>query len=132
MATDPHSLVAPYALDALEAGEERRFEEHLALCERCREDLAGLREAAASLAYGAPETMPPTDLKERILAQARSERPNVVPLRRRRRSWTAPLAASGFAVGRGTPPARSRVTATTFPARTARAISTTEVPGRPW
>jgi anti-sigma-K factor RskA len=93
MAEDLHSLVAPYALDALEGGEERRFEEHLALCERCREDLASLREAAASLAYGAPAARPPTELKERILAQARGERPNVVALRRRR-SWTAPLAAA--------------------------------------
>jgi Anti-sigma-K factor rskA, C-terminal len=36
---------------------------------------------------------PPPELKERILAQARSERPNVVPLQRRR-NWTAPLAAT--------------------------------------
>jgi anti-sigma-K factor RskA len=93
MPEDPHSLVAPYALDALEAGDERQFEEHLALCERCREDLAGLREAAASLAYGAPAVSPPAELRERILTQARSERPNVVPLRRRR-AWTAPLAAA--------------------------------------
>jgi anti-sigma-K factor RskA len=94
MADDVHALVGPYALDALDDGEEHDFEQHLALCERCREELAGLREAAAALAYGAPQTVPPPDLKERILAQARAERPNVVPLRRRRRSWTVPLAAS--------------------------------------
>lgn len=93
MANDVHALVGPYALDALADGEERSFEEHLALCERCREELAGLREAAASLAYGAPRAVPPPELKERILAQARAERPNVVPLRRRR-NWTAPLAAA--------------------------------------
>jgi len=90
---DLHSLVAPYALDALEEDEERNFEEHLALCERCREELAGLREAAASLAFAAPQAAPPPELKERILEQARSERKNVVPFRRRR-SWTAPLAAA--------------------------------------
>lgn len=93
MAEDVHTLVGPYALDALGEGEERSFEEHLALCERCREELAGLREAAASLAYGAPRATPPPELKERILAQARAERSNVVPLRRRR-NWTAPLAAA--------------------------------------
>jgi anti-sigma-K factor RskA len=93
MAEEIHALVAPYALDALDESEERGFEEHLALCERCREELAGLREAAASLAYGAPAAVPPPDLKGRILAQARAERPNVVPLRRRR-NWTAPLAAA--------------------------------------
>jgi anti-sigma-K factor RskA len=93
MAADPHSLVAPYALDALAADEERRFEEHLATCERCRDELAGLREAAASLAYGALGPPPPPELRERILSQARAERPNVVSLPRRR-PWTAPLAAA--------------------------------------
>ncbi len=94
MVEELHSLVATYALDALEPGDERGFEEHLAVCEQCRADLAGLREAAALLAYGAPSVAPPPELKERILTQARSERPNVVPLQRRRRSWTAPLAAA--------------------------------------
>jgi anti-sigma-K factor RskA len=93
MRADLHSLVAPYALDALDDAEERRFEEHLALCERCREELAGLREAAAALAYGAPSAVPPPALKGRILAQARSERPNVSSLRRRR-SWAGPFAAA--------------------------------------
>jgi anti-sigma-K factor RskA len=88
-----HSLVAPYALDALDEADERTFEDHLALCEQCRVELAGLREAAASLAYMTPPTAPPAQLKERILEQARSERPNVVALHRRR-NWTAPLAAA--------------------------------------
>jgi anti-sigma-K factor RskA len=93
MTDDVHALVGPYALDALDESEERGFEEHLALCERCREELAGLREAAASLAYGAPRAVPPPELRERILSQARAERPNVVPLRRRH-NWTAPLAVA--------------------------------------
>jgi anti-sigma-K factor RskA len=114
MAPDPHSLAAPYALDALEDDEGRSFEEHLAVCERCREELAGLREAAASLAYGAAGPAPPPQLKERILAQARSERENVASLpARRRRRWTAPLAAAaavaaavaiGFGVSAATRP----------------------------
>lgn len=96
MPDEPHSLVAPYALDALSDHEERTFEEHLALCERCREELAGLREAAAALAYGAAGPAPPPELKDRILVQARSERENVVPIARPRprRDWTAPLAAA--------------------------------------
>lgn len=94
MPDDAHSLVAPYALDALDREEQRQFEEHLALCERCREQLAGLREAAASLAYGAAGPAPPPELKDRILAQARSERENVTSLAGRRRNWTAPLAAA--------------------------------------
>ena len=94
MPDELHSLVAPYALDALDGEEERSFEEHLALCEPCREELAGLREAAAALAYGAAGPVPPPALKDRVLAQARSERPNVVPITHRRRNWTAPLAAT--------------------------------------
>jgi anti-sigma-K factor RskA len=94
MAADPHSLVAPYALNALDDDECRAFEEHLAVCERCRNELAGLKEAAASLAYGAAGPAPPPELRERILTQARSERENVTSLPQRRRSWTAPLAAA--------------------------------------
>jgi len=93
MAADPHANVAPYALDALDAGEEREFEEHLASCERCREELASLREATAALAYGAAGPAPPPELKERILAEAKAERPNVVSLPQRR-SWTVPLASA--------------------------------------
>jgi anti-sigma-K factor RskA len=105
MAEELHSLVAPYALDALDETEERSFEQHLALCERCRRELAGLREAAAALAYSAPVAQPPPELKERILAQARAERTNVVSLKRRR-NWTAPLgiaaaAAAALAIGFG-------------------------------
>lgn len=93
MAADPHAQVAPYALDALDDREEREFEDHLATCEQCRTELASLREAAASLAYGAAGPAPPAALKERILDQARAERPNVVSLPQRR-SWTVPLGAA--------------------------------------
>ena len=93
MAADPHANVAPYALDALDADEEREFEEHLATCEACREELASLREATAALAYGAAGPAPPPELKERILTEAAAERPNVVSLPQPR-SWTAPLAAA--------------------------------------
>src|SRR4051794_32148237 len=93
MAADPHANVAPYALDALDPQDEREFEQHLASCERCRDELAALREAAAGLAYGAAGPAPPPELKLRILDQARTERPNVTSLPARRR-WAAPLAAA--------------------------------------
>jgi anti-sigma-K factor RskA len=107
MASDPHSLVAPYALHALDDGEGRQFEEHLAGCERCREELAGLKEAAAGLAYGAGGPAPPPQLRERILTQARGERQNVASLSARRRKWTLPLGAAAavaaaVAIGVGT------------------------------
>jgi anti-sigma-K factor RskA len=87
-----HDLTAAYALDALEPEEARGYEEHLAGCERCREELASLQGAAGALAYAAPPARPPEELRGRILAAARAERPNVVPLRPR--SWTRPLAVA--------------------------------------
>jgi anti-sigma factor RsiW len=87
-----HDLTAAYALDALEPDEVRGYEQHLAGCERCREELASLQATAGALAYGAEPAQPPAALRERILEAARAERPNVVPLRPR--SWTRPLATA--------------------------------------
>jgi hypothetical protein len=89
-----HDLTAAYALHALEPEEERAYEEHLPYCERCRGELAELSEGAAALAYAADGPEPPAGLRERILAQARADRPNVVPLRPR---WAIPAAATAVA-----------------------------------
>jgi anti-sigma-K factor RskA len=78
-----HDLTAAYALDALDAHDQERYEEHLATCERCRYELAGLRDPAAMLAYGVESPAPPAELRSRILDAARAERSNVVPIRRR-------------------------------------------------
>lgn len=78
-----HSLVAAYALDALEPDELRRYERHLAGCERCREQADALREAAAALAYAGATPEPRQALRGRILERAREERGRVVPFRRR-------------------------------------------------
>lgn len=90
-----HELTASYALDALDAGEERAYEEHLRTCARCREQLASLREAAGALAYAAPPASPPSALRDRIVEQARAEHASVVPLRRR---WTNPALGAAAAV----------------------------------
>ena len=74
---------AGYALDALDPAERGSYEEHLASCERCRDDLQGFWQVTGSLAHAAGGPMPPSALRERILEQARSERTNVVPLPRR-------------------------------------------------
>lgn len=87
---DVHGLTAAYALDALDKADEREYEEHLRTCERCRDELAALREAASSLAYAVDAPAPPAALRGRILEQARAEPTNVIPFRRRR--WTAPVA----------------------------------------
>ena len=88
-----HELTAAYALDALDEQDEREYEAHLARCPSCREELASLAGTATSLAYGVESPAPPPDLRDRILDQARAERPNVVPLRRAWRTWTAAAAA---------------------------------------
>jgi hypothetical protein len=86
-----HDLTPAYALDALDDAERREYETHLAHCEECRRELASLSDTAASLAYAADAPPPPSDLRSRILAAARSERPNVVLLRPR---WAVPAAAA--------------------------------------
>jgi len=105
MADDLHTLSAPYALDALAPDERARFEEHLRTCDRCREELAGLQDAAASLAFTIEGPAPPAALRAAILDAAGAERPNVVPLRPRRTFTSVAaafaVAASAAAVGFG-------------------------------
>jgi anti-sigma-K factor RskA len=92
---DLHDLTAGYALDALDPDERARYEEHLASCERCRDELQGFWQVAGALGRAAGGPTPPASLRERILEQARDERPNVVPLRRR---VAMPVLASAAAV----------------------------------
>jgi anti-sigma factor RsiW len=95
MGTDAlHDLTAAYALDALDESERRRYEQHLAHCEQCREQLGSLTEAATALSFVAEGPAPPPHLRARILEQARAERPNVVPLRPR---WAIPAAITTVA-----------------------------------
>lgn len=89
-----HDLTAAYALDALDAEERHEYEEHLARCGRCRDELASLSETASSLAYGVDAPPPPVRLRARILDTARAERPNIVPLRPR---WAVPAAVTAVA-----------------------------------
>jgi anti-sigma-K factor RskA len=93
--TGIHELSAAYALDALDGDERREFEEHLTHCAECRQDLASFQEAASALAYQVEVAPPPPALRARILEQARRERSNVIPLRRR---WALPAAATAAAV----------------------------------
>ncbi|MHB9862837.1 anti-sigma factor [Streptomyces sp. YIM S03343] len=67
---DPHSLAAPYALDALEPAERVRFERHLANCDRCAAEVRALSEDAARLAWSAAVPAPPA-MRERVLAAVR-------------------------------------------------------------
>jgi anti-sigma factor RsiW len=93
MTEDPHELSALYALDALTGDELARFEAHLAGCPRCRQELAGLRGAAASLAFAVEGPAPPVALRGRILSAAHAEGQNVVPFPARR-SFAVSIAAA--------------------------------------
>lgn len=87
-----HELSAAYALDALEGSDLEAFEEHLAHCAECREDVTTFQRVAADLAYDVDAPKPPEGLRGRILDQAAAERPKVVSLPRRR--WALPVAAA--------------------------------------
>jgi anti-sigma-K factor RskA len=100
-----HELSAAYALDALEPSEEREFEQHLRTCEHCREEVASLQAAAASLGFGVESPEPPPALRGRILERVQAERGVVVPFRRPRLVLGAvsglAAAAAAVAIGLG-------------------------------
>ncbi|MGW0625030.1 anti-sigma factor [Streptomyces sp. NPDC002758] len=79
---DPHSLAAPYALDALEPGERRRFEKHLAGCDRCAAEVRALSEDAVRLAWSTAAPAPAA-LRERVLTAVRTMPQEPAPARER-------------------------------------------------
>jgi anti-sigma-K factor RskA len=95
---DLHELTPGYALDALDQDERARYEEHLAVCERCRAELQGFWQVSGALGRAAGGPAPPAALRARILEQARAERPNVVPLRPRFRQRAVASVAAVAAV----------------------------------
>jgi anti-sigma factor RsiW len=86
---------AAYALHALPDDEARAFEEHLATCARCRDELASFRGAVAALPAAAPPLAPAPELKQRVMAAVgaeaeaspRSQRVAEPKRPARRRSW---------------------------------------------
>jgi anti-sigma-K factor RskA len=68
-ARDAHTLAGAYAMDAISERDRARFEQHLAGCQECTQEIASLREATARLGAASAVT-PPAGLKERVLAAA--------------------------------------------------------------
>ncbi|MFI6563166.1 anti-sigma factor domain-containing protein [Streptomyces sp. NPDC050534] len=68
---DPHSLAAPYALDALAPAERVRFEKHLASCEICDAEVRALSEDAVRLAWSTAAPAPAA-MRNRVLAAVRA------------------------------------------------------------
>lgn len=93
-----HELTAAYALDALDPDERREYEQHLAGCESCRDELASFWETTEALAVAAtgaqPSAAPSDALRDRILTAAQAERQVVVPFEPRRRSLAPVLGAA--------------------------------------
>ncbi len=81
---DYKELIPVHALSALDAGEARALNEHLAGCAECRRDLAEWEATAASLALSAKPMEPSPEVRRRLLTQIRSEKSaaNVLPFSR--------------------------------------------------
>lgn len=97
--SDIHALSGAYAVDALDEHERLLFEQHLAECDDCRDEVDSLREAAATLPAATP-TAPPASVREAVLAGITTVRPlpPVLPVAearrpRRRRALLAAAAA---------------------------------------
>jgi anti-sigma-K factor RskA len=71
--SDPHTLAAAYAMDAVPRPDEARFERHLAGCDSCRQEVRGLREATAALAAAAAVD-PPAAFRDAALRAAAQTR----------------------------------------------------------
>jgi anti-sigma-K factor RskA len=70
---EAHTLAGPYAMDAISEPDRVRFERHLAGCDECGREVAGLREATVRLA-AAVAVSPPPAMKERVMAAAAATR----------------------------------------------------------
>lgn len=94
---DYKELIPMHALSALDAGDERALNEHLAGCAECRRDLAEWEETAASLALSAKPMEPSPEVREKLLNQIRSEKsaPNVIPFSRPPRTLWNSLGSFG-------------------------------------
>lgn len=106
----------PYVLGAMPVAEREAFEEHLATCGICREEVDELRPAAEALPMASPLMTPPPELKARIMAEvereaellgaagAGADRPERVRRERRGLGWLsgwrlAPVAAALLIAG---------------------------------
>ena len=97
--TTSHHDLGAFLLDALTADERRSFEQHLASCEICNREIAGLEDAARLLDEAAPPYALPESLKARTFAAIDREAAveTVRPLVRRRR-WPRAVVVAATAV----------------------------------
>jgi hypothetical protein len=65
--------IGAYLLGALDDGERRAFERHLAECGECQDELARLRPAADALPGSVVQLEPPPGLKTRLMAEVEQD-----------------------------------------------------------
>ena len=100
---DVAALISAYALGALESDQVALAEQHIASSDECRRAYEDALETAAVLALAVADSEPPAELRGRIMAAARAERPPVA-------SPAAPRRSRGLA-GLRLPRAASRSSA---------------------
>ncbi|MER6626176.1 anti-sigma factor [Streptomyces sp. NPDC000931] len=91
MGQDTHTLTGAYALNALSPTESVRFEDHLADCDSCVQEVRGFAETSARLAAATVQA-PPAELRARVLEEVARTRqlapaPERLPEPRARRTW---------------------------------------------
>jgi anti-sigma-K factor RskA len=89
-----HTLAGAYALHALDDAERARFERHLARCDACVQEVAGLRDTAALLGSAA-SAEPPEPLRARVLTAAAGTRQHPPPTPGERRARSRPARRAG-------------------------------------
>ncbi len=108
--------LAAYMLGALEPGEAAGFEQHLAGCESCQNDLRWFEPAVRSLPESVERQEPPPRLRETLMAEVRADaQPQPRPAKRRTWSWfsrpamafavliLAVAVVGGYEIGKGGP-----------------------------
>ncbi|MFI1654720.1 anti-sigma factor domain-containing protein [Streptomyces sp. NPDC020472] len=110
-ATDAHTLVAAYALGALDDDERKDFDAHLRTCEGCRQEAAEFEATTARLAAAVSQP-PPAVAKAQVMAAIDGVRqlpprvpaPGVAPalggfVRRRAVSWALAAGVAAAVLG---------------------------------
>jgi hypothetical protein len=93
-------LLDAYVLGAVEPGDAKAVEEHVADCVRCWDELSTGQRTAALIALTVSIEQAPLRLEQRIIAQAQRERslkPERAPFWQRFRTWPAAAGALGTA-----------------------------------
>ena len=101
---DVAALISAYAMGALEPDQEELAEQHIAASDDCRRAYEDALETSAALALAVADGEPSAGLRDRIVAAARAERPDPLPVATRpATSWRSRLGglitpSAGFAV----------------------------------